>query len=70
MSKTSHCLINPQGGTIEIQLSVNNGVKSGSLFTLWELNQEDWITKESFNLITSDDGIDERILSLNPPKTV
>lgn len=66
MSNSNYCLINPQGGSIEVRLSVNNGIRTGSLFVLWEMKNDKWVEKESFKLITGDDGLDEHILLEKP----
>jgi len=66
MSKTNYCLVNPQGGAIKVELAINNGIKSGSYFLLWEKDGDDWIEKESFKMLTGDDGIEDHVLLEKP----
>ena len=66
MAKSNYCLIDPKGGSIKVLLSVDNGIRSGSLFVLWEKHNNEWKQKESFNLITGNDGVDDYILLEKP----
>lgn len=66
MPASNYCLIDPKGGPIKIQLTVNNGIRSNSSFVLWELQDEKWIKKEKWNLVTGDKGFDECIIPQKP----
>ncbi len=57
MAKSNYCLLNPQGGAITVQLTVNNGLRTGAVFILWELQNKKWAKKEKFRLTTGDNGI-------------
>lgn len=66
MPSQKYCLVDPQGGPLKVTLSVNNGIKSGALFVLWEKPAANWIKKETFKLITGDDGTDDHLLLEKP----
>lgn len=67
MPNSNYCLVDPQGGAIKVELTINNGIRSGALFILWEKDSNDkWIEKESFKMITGDDGIEKHILLEKP----
>ncbi|MHA7056175.1 hypothetical protein ACWGOQ_0003075 [Aquimarina sp. M1] len=66
MPKSNYCLIDPDGGTLKVRVTANNGIRSGSVFILWELQNGKWEKKEKFNVITGDDGVDEFILLEKP----
>ncbi|NHF59927.1 hypothetical protein FK220_011285 [Flavobacteriaceae bacterium TP-CH-4] len=68
MANPGYCMIDPEGGPLQVQLSVNNGIKSASLFVLWEKPADEWEQKESFKLVTEDDGVDEHFLLEKPGK--
>ena len=68
MSKINYCLINPLGGVIKVELTVNNGIRSASRFLLWEKNGDTWGEKEGFGMITGDNGIEDYILLEKPNK--
>ncbi len=66
MPKSNYCLIDPNGGAIKVQITANNGIRTGSIFILWEIQQGKWVKKEKFQAITGDDGLDEFILLEKP----
>ncbi|MGY3791344.1 hypothetical protein [uncultured Aquimarina sp.] len=66
MPKSNYCLIDPDGGSLKVRVTANNGIRSGSIFVLWELQNGKWEKKEKFNVITGDDGVDEFILLEKP----
>ncbi|MFD2564223.1 hypothetical protein [Aquimarina rubra] len=66
MPKSNYCLIDPDGGSLKVRVTANNGIRSGSVFILWEIQNGKWEKKEKFNVITGDDGVDEFILLEKP----
>jgi len=66
MLKSNYCLVDPDGGSLKIRVTANNGIRSGSIFILWELKNGKWGKKEKFKVITGDDGVDEFILLEKP----
>ena len=66
MPKPNYCLVDPQGGAIKVELTINNGIRSGSLFTLWEKGSDKWNQKEAFKMLTGDDGMENHILLEKP----
>lgn len=66
MPLSDYCMVNPQGGAIKVELKVNNGIRSASKFLLWEQKNGEWKKKENFQLITGDDGIEDKILLEKP----
>ena len=62
-SQKRHCIIDPQGGEVSLQLKVNNGIRAGAGFNL--LLKEDNSIKEQWRMKTGDDGSDEYVLKLN-----
>jgi len=66
MPKSNYCLIDPDGGSLKVRVTANNGIRSSSIFILWEVQDGKWVKKEKFKVITGDDGVDEFILLEKP----
>jgi len=66
MPKSNYCLIAPTGKPLKVKITVNNGIRLGSVFILWEIKNGKWNKKEKFQVITGDTGVSEFTISKLP----
>ncbi len=66
MPKSNYCLIDLNGSALKINVTVNNGIRLGSVFILWEIKNGKWNKKEKFQIVTGDDGTAEFTISKMP----
>lgn len=66
MPKSNYCLIDPDGGSLKVKVTANNGIRTGAIFVLWEIQHGQWVQKEKFQVSTGDDGTDEFLITEKP----
>ncbi|GAA3513518.1 hypothetical protein GCM10022393_29140 [Aquimarina addita] len=66
MAKSNYCLIDPDGGFLKVTVTANNGIRTGAVFVLWEIQQGQWGKKEKFQVSTGDKGVDEFVINVRP----
>ncbi|KAA1244580.1 hypothetical protein [Aquimarina sp. RZ0] len=66
MPKSNYCLIDPDGGSLAVKITANNGIRTGSIFVLWEIKNGTWEKQEKFQAVTGDDGIGHFLINKTP----
>ena len=63
----NYCFINPDGGSISIEIIAEGGIRTSGTFLLYEFINNEWVKKESdrHETTTDDDGVDG--FTLNEP---